>query len=52
MDQTMSMSNGSSPAVHTITAKNPKAAAAMANDMNIVRRKLTGYVGFANLPNQ
>ena len=24
----------------------------MANDMNIVRRKLTGYVGFANLPNQ
>ena len=48
----MSMSNGSSPAVHTITAKNPKAAAAMANDMNIVRRKLTGYVGFANLPNQ
>ena len=44
--------NGSSPAVHTITAKNPKAAAAMANDMNIVRRKLTGYVGFANLPNQ
>jgi septin 7 len=55
MDQTLSMngqSNGSSPAVHTITAKNPKAAAAMANDMNIVRRKLTGYVGFANLPNQ
>lgn len=57
MDQTLSpMSNGqsnaSNPAVHTITAKNPKAAAAMANDMNIVRRKLTGYVGFANLPNQ
>jgi septin 7 len=24
----------------------------MANDLNIVRRKLTGYVGFANLPNQ
>lgn len=27
-------------------------AAQAANDMNIVRRKLTGYVGFANLPNQ
>lgn len=51
MDQTLSQSNGS-PAPQTITAKNPKAAAAMANDMNIVRRKLTGYVGFANLPNQ
>ena len=49
MDQTL---NGSNQAVQTITAKNPKAAAAMANDMNIVRRKLTGYVGFANLPNQ
>lgn len=36
----------------TVTAKNPKVAAAMANDLNIVRRKLTGYVGFANLPNQ
>ncbi|KAL6703374.1 Cell division control protein 3 [Coniothyrium glycines] len=48
--------NGASPApptpAQTVTAKNPKAAAAMANDMNIVRRKLTGYVGFANLPNQ
>jgi septin 7 len=31
----------------------PKAAAQAASDMrNIVRRKLTGYVGFANLPNQ
>jgi septin 7 len=37
----------------TITSKDPKAAAAAATDMkNIVRRKLTGYVGFANLPNQ
>jgi septin 7 len=36
----------------TVTAKNPKLAAQMANDLNIVRRKLTGYVGFANLPNQ
>lgn len=32
---------------------NPKVAAAAAADgKNIVRRKLTGYVGFANLPNQ
>ncbi|KAL7893684.1 septin [Trichoderma sp. SZMC 28014] len=28
------------------------AAAAAADNKNIVRRKLTGYVGFANLPNQ
>ncbi|EAT79348.2 hypothetical protein SNOG_13464 [Parastagonospora nodorum SN15] len=45
-------SNGQPQAPQTVSAKNPKAAAAMANDMNIVRRKLTGYVGFANLPNQ
>jgi hypothetical protein len=44
--------NGQPQAPQTVSAKNPKAAAAMANDMNIVRRKLTGYVGFANLPNQ
>ena len=37
----------------TIASKDPKAAAAAAADLkNIVRRKLTGYVGFANLPNQ
>lgn len=43
-------STGAAP---TITSKDPKAAAAAANDMrNVVRRKLTGYVGFANLPNQ
>lgn len=37
----------------TISSKDPKAAAAAASDMrNVVRRKLTGYVGFANLPNQ
>lgn len=37
----------------TVTSKDPKAAAAAASDMrNVVRRKLTGYVGFANLPNQ
>jgi hypothetical protein len=38
-----------------IVSTNPKVAAqqAAANDAkNIVRRKLTGYVGFANLPNQ
>ncbi|KAL5114632.1 Cell division control protein 3 [Pleosporales sp. CAS-2024a] len=52
MDETLSRANGQSQAPTTVSAKNPKAAAAMANDMNIVRRKLTGYVGFANLPNQ
>jgi len=32
---------------------NPRPTAPAANDSrNIVRRKLTGYVGFANLPNQ
>ena len=37
----------------TISSKDPKVAAQQASDMkNIVRRKLTGYVGFANLPNQ
>lgn len=42
---------GSSP--QTVSSKDPKAAAAAASDLrNIVRRKLTGYVGFANLPNQ
>ena len=46
------MANTHAAAPQTITAKNPKLAAQMANDLNIVRRKLTGYVGFANLPNQ
>ena len=42
-----------SPPPQTVSSKDPKAAAAAANDMrNVVRRKLTGYVGFANLPNQ
>ena len=37
----------------TVASRDPKAAAQAASDMrNIVRRKLTGYVGFANLPNQ
>ncbi|KAF1912966.1 septin-7 [Ampelomyces quisqualis] len=52
MDETLSRTNGQPQAPQTVSAKNPKAAVAMANDMNIVRRKLTGYVGFANLPNQ
>ncbi|KAF2101494.1 septin AspB [Rhizodiscina lignyota] len=47
------MPNGSGSAPQTVTSKDPKAAAQAASDMrNIVRRKLTGYVGFANLPNQ
>jgi septin 7 len=45
--------NGGTTAPQTVTSKDPKAAAQAASDMrNIVRRKLTGYVGFANLPNQ
>lgn len=40
-------------AAQTVTSRDPKAAAQAATDMrNVVRRKLTGYVGFANLPNQ
>ncbi|KAL9534076.1 Cell division control protein [Sphaerulina musiva] len=45
--------NGGTTAPQTVSSKDPKAAAQAATDMrNIVRRKLTGYVGFANLPNQ
>jgi septin 7 len=37
----------------SVSSSDPKIAAQQATDMrNIVRRKLTGYVGFANLPNQ
>jgi septin 7 len=40
-------------ATQTVSSKDPKAVAMAASDMrNVVRRKLTGYVGFANLPNQ
>lgn len=40
-------------APQTVSSTDPKVAAQQASDMrNIVRRKLTGYVGFANLPNQ
>lgn len=45
----------SAPPPVPIVSTNPKAAAqaaAAADAKNIVRRKLTGYVGFANLPNQ
>lgn len=44
---------GGSSTAQTVSSKDPKAAAQAASDMrNVVRRKLTGYVGFANLPNQ
>ena len=40
-------------AAQTVSSKDPKVAAQQASDMrNVVRRKITGYVGFANLPNQ
>lgn len=48
-------SGGSSPLEipQSVSSTDPKIAAQQASDMrNIVRRKLTGYVGFANLPNQ
>ena len=49
----MVMGNGGQSVAQTVSSKDPKAAAAAASDMrNVVRRKLTGYVGFANLPNQ
>lgn len=52
MDRNNSMPNGQGPA-QSVSSTNPKLAAQAANDQrNIVRRKLTGYVGFANLPNQ
>lgn len=42
-----------SGAAQTVSSRDPKAVAQAATDMkNVVRRKLTGYVGFANLPNQ
>lgn len=52
VDRTFAIANIPAATPQTITAKNPKLAAQMAQDLNIVRRKLTGYVGFANLPNQ
>ncbi len=47
------MSPNAQIAAQTVSSRDPKAAAQAASDMrNVVRRKLTGYVGFANLPNQ
>lgn len=53
IEHSNAMLNGSATAPQTVSSRDPKAAAQAASDMrNIVRRKLTGYVGFANLPNQ
>lgn len=47
------ISSSAQIAAQTVSSRDPKAAAQAASDMrNVVRRKLTGYVGFANLPNQ
>ena len=47
------MGPNGSIAAQTVSSKDPKVAAQAASDMrNVVRRKLAGYVGFANLPNQ
>ena len=52
MDRNSSFPSGQGTP-HSVTLPNPKIAAQVAADSrNIVRRKLTGYVGFANLPNQ
>ena len=52
-DRTNPMSPTQQIASQTVSSKDPKLAAQAASDMrNVVRRKLTGYVGFANLPNQ
>lgn len=50
MERSNPMGSGNA---QTVTSRDPKAVAQAATDMkNVVRRKLTGYVGFANLPNQ
>ena len=52
-ERTNPMSPTQQIASQTVSSRDPKAAAQAASDMrNVVRRKLTGYVGFANLPNQ
>lgn len=52
-ERTNPMSPSAQIAAQTVSSRDPKAAAQAASDMrNVVRRKLTGYVGFANLPNQ
>ena len=53
VERNNSMSPNGQIAAQTVSSKDPKVAAQAASDMkNVVRRKLTGYVGFANLPNQ
>ena len=53
IEHSNAMLNGGAQAPQTVSSRDPKAVAQAASDMrNIVRRKLTGYVGFANLPNQ
>jgi septin 7 len=53
VDRSNPMGTNGQIAAQTVSSKDPKAAAQAASDMrNVVRRKLTGYVGFANLPNQ
>ena len=52
-DRSNPLSPSAQIASQTVSSKDPKAAAQAASDLrNVVRRKLTGYVGFANLPNQ
>lgn len=52
-ERTNPVSPNAQIAAQTVSSKDPKAAAQAASDLrNVVRRKLTGYVGFANLPNQ
>ena len=52
-ERTNPLSPSAQIAAQTVSSRDPKAAAQAASDMrNVVRRKLTGYVGFANLPNQ
>ena len=52
-ERTNPISPSAQIASQTVSSKDPKAAAQAASDLrNVVRRKLTGYVGFANLPNQ
>ena len=54
-DKRFSPSSSPPPVPIAAQSTNPKLAAAQAasaDAKNIVRRKLTGYVGFANLPNQ
>lgn len=52
-ERTNPLSPNAQIASQTVSSKDPKAAAQAASDLrNVVRRNLTGYVGFANLPNQ